>query len=58
MTSETVCKHREYLFPAVSTYYQEPLVLDHGEGMYLWDKHSLPRLNFPDHSRARRLDGP
>ena len=35
--SSTVQKHREYLFPAVSMYYQEPLALVRGEGMYVWD---------------------
>ncbi len=36
--SETIRKHKEYLFPAVATYYQEPIALDHGEGMYVWDE--------------------
>jgi alanine-glyoxylate transaminase / (R)-3-amino-2-methylpropionate-pyruvate transaminase len=36
--SPTVRKHREFLFPAVATYYQEPLVLERGEGMYVWDE--------------------
>src|SRR5579862_5999434 len=36
--SETVRKHKEYLFPAVATYYQEPLALERGEGMYVWDE--------------------
>src|SRR6266487_3943806 len=30
-------KHREFLFPAVATYYQEPLALVKGEGEYVWD---------------------
>src|SRR2546422_3287435 len=30
-------KHREFLFPAVATYYQEPLALVRGEGQYVWD---------------------
>src|SRR4051794_28142224 len=34
---ETVRKHKEFLFPAVATYYQEPLALVRGEGMYVWD---------------------
>lgn len=37
-SSETVRKHREFLFPAVSMYYQEPIALDHGEGMHVWDE--------------------
>jgi 4-aminobutyrate aminotransferase-like enzyme len=35
--SETVRKHKEFLFPAVATYYQEPLALVRGEGEYVWD---------------------
>src|SRR5437867_609923 len=35
--SETVRKHKEFLFPAVATYYQEPLALVKGEGFHVWD---------------------
>src|SRR5213080_1613133 len=35
--SETVSKHKEFLFPAVATYYQEPLAIVKGEGEYVWD---------------------
>src|SRR2546423_2176557 len=35
--SETVRKHKEFLFPAVAMYYQEPLALVRGEGEYVWD---------------------
>ena len=35
--SDTVRKHKEFLFPAVATYYQEPLALVRGEGEYVWD---------------------
>jgi 4-aminobutyrate aminotransferase len=35
--SEAVRKHREFLFPAVANYYQEPIALTHGEGEYVWD---------------------
>jgi 4-aminobutyrate aminotransferase-like enzyme len=35
--SEAVRKHKEYLFPAVSMYYQEPIELVKGEGNYVWD---------------------
>jgi 4-aminobutyrate aminotransferase-like enzyme len=35
--SETVRKHKEFLFPAVATYYKEPLALVRGEGEYVWD---------------------
>src|SRR4029078_5482459 len=36
-SSETVRKHKEFLFPAVATYYQEPLALVKGEGFHVWD---------------------
>lgn len=36
--SETIRKHKEFLFPAVATYYQEPLALVRGEGMHVWDE--------------------
>jgi 4-aminobutyrate aminotransferase len=35
--TDPVAKHRQYLFPVVVTYYQEPVVLVRGEGMYVWD---------------------
>ncbi|HEX8852006.1 MAG TPA: aspartate aminotransferase family protein [Pyrinomonadaceae bacterium] len=35
--SETVRKHKEFMFPAVATYYEEPLALVRGEGMHVWD---------------------
>lgn len=36
--SETVRKHKEFLFPAVATYYEEPLALVRGEGFHVWDE--------------------
>src|SRR5687768_3423967 len=30
-------KHKEFLFPAVATYYKEPLAIVKGEGEYVWD---------------------
>src|SRR5438128_8107518 len=35
--SETVRKHKEFLFPAAATYCQEPLALVKGEGVHVWD---------------------
>ncbi|HEV2765640.1 MAG TPA: aspartate aminotransferase family protein [Pyrinomonadaceae bacterium] len=35
--SDAVRKHKEFLFPVVATYYQEPLALVRGEGQYVWD---------------------
>lgn len=36
--NETIKKHKEFLFPAVATYYKEPVALTKGEGMYVWDE--------------------
>jgi len=30
-------KHRRYLFPCATTYYESPLTLVRGEGMHVWD---------------------
>src|SRR3954451_10599676 len=35
--SDAIRKHKEFLFPAVATYYQEPIALARGEGEYVWD---------------------
>jgi 4-aminobutyrate aminotransferase-like enzyme len=35
--SDAVRKHKEFLFPAVATYYEEPIALARGEGEYVWD---------------------
>jgi 4-aminobutyrate aminotransferase-like enzyme len=35
--SDAVRKHKEFLFPAVATYYQEPIALIKGEGEHVWD---------------------
>jgi 4-aminobutyrate aminotransferase len=35
--SEAVRKHQKFLFPAVATYYQEPIALVKGEGFHVWD---------------------
>jgi 4-aminobutyrate aminotransferase-like enzyme len=35
--SETVRKHKEFIFPAVATYYDEPLALVRGDGFHVWD---------------------
>jgi 4-aminobutyrate aminotransferase-like enzyme len=35
--SETVRKHKEFIFPAVANYYQEPVALVRGEGEHVWD---------------------
>ena len=32
-----VDKHKEFLFPAATMYYAEPIALERGEGSYVWD---------------------
>src|SRR5215813_9463892 len=39
-------KHKEYLFPAVANYYEEPLVLAEGKGMRLRDLDGKEYLDF------------
>lgn len=43
--SDTVSKHKEFLFPAVAMYYKEPLALVRGEGMYVWDEAGVKYLD-------------
>ncbi len=38
-------KHKEFLFPAVATYYQEPVALVKGEGEYVWDENGNKYLD-------------
>ncbi len=34
---ELIAEYREHVWPAASTYYKEPIVIDHGEGMHVFD---------------------
>jgi 4-aminobutyrate aminotransferase len=34
---DLIAKQREYLWPCVATLYAQPLVLERGEGMHVWD---------------------
>jgi 4-aminobutyrate aminotransferase-like enzyme len=43
---EVRAKHKEFLFPAVTNYYQEPLVLVEGKGMRLKDAEGRSYLDF------------
>jgi 4-aminobutyrate aminotransferase-like enzyme len=36
-TSPAVAKQKQYLWPAATPYYQEPIALTRGEGNYVWD---------------------
>ena len=35
--ADEAARQKEFIWPCVGTYYEHPLVLDHGEGMYVWD---------------------
>ena len=41
-----LAEHREYLFPVVTPYYAEPLVLERGEGTRVWDADGREYLDF------------
>ncbi len=43
---EIVRKHKDYLFNCVTTYYKDPLVIDHGKGQYLCDLEGKQYLDF------------
>ena len=43
--SETVRKHKEFLFPAVANYYQEPIAVVRGEGFHVWDEQNNKYLD-------------
>src|SRR5450755_173537 len=45
-SEEVIRKHKEYLWPAVTNYYQQPLVADHGSMQYLWDLEGRKYLDF------------
>ncbi len=47
MTKDQILKkHKQYLFPSISTYYAEPLVTDHASMQYLWDSDGNKYLDF------------
>jgi alanine-glyoxylate transaminase / (R)-3-amino-2-methylpropionate-pyruvate transaminase len=43
---EVLDKHREYLFSCVANYYDEPLVVDHAKGSYVYDLDGKEYLDF------------
>lgn len=43
---EIVRKHKEYIFSCVSTYYRNPLVVDHAKGQHVWDLEGRQYLDF------------
>src|SRR6202142_4408078 len=45
-SEEVVRKHKEFLWPAVTNYHQQPLVADHASMQYLWDVEGNKYLDF------------
>lgn len=45
-SEDVVRKHREFLWPAVTNYYKQPLVADHASMQYLWDLEGRKYLDF------------
>ena len=45
-SEEVVRKHKEFIWPAVTNYYQHPLVADHASMQYLWDIEGNKYLDF------------
>jgi 4-aminobutyrate aminotransferase len=43
---EIIKKHKQYLFPSIFTYYNDPLVTDHASMQYLWDVDGNRYLDF------------
>jgi 4-aminobutyrate aminotransferase len=44
--NEVIEKHKKYLFPIVANYYEEPLVVDHAKGNYVYDVEGKEYLDF------------
>jgi 4-aminobutyrate aminotransferase-like enzyme len=45
-SADVIRKHKEYLWPAVTNFYQQPLVVDRGSMQYIWDLEGRRYLDF------------
>lgn len=45
-SDEVVAKHKKYLWPSVTNYFQQPLVADRGQMQYIWDLDGNRYLDF------------
>ena len=45
-SDEVVAKHKKYLWPSVTNYFEQPLVADRGEMQHLWDVEGNKYLDF------------
>ena len=43
---EIIKKHKQYLFPSITTYFSEPLVTDHASMQHIWDVEGNKYLDF------------
>jgi 4-aminobutyrate aminotransferase len=43
---EVIAKKQQYLFNCQTTYYKEPMVMDHAKGQYVWDIEGKQFLDF------------
>jgi alanine-glyoxylate transaminase / (R)-3-amino-2-methylpropionate-pyruvate transaminase len=43
--SDTVRRHKEYAWKCATTFYEQPLVLERGEGMHVWDEEGTRYLD-------------
>ena len=43
---ELIKKQKQYIYPSVSTYYSEPLVLERGQMQFVWDSEGKKYLDF------------
>ncbi|HEV8482209.1 MAG TPA: aminotransferase class III-fold pyridoxal phosphate-dependent enzyme, partial [Blastocatellia bacterium] len=43
--ADLIAKQKEYLWPCVATLYEQPLVLERGEGMHVWDSEGTRYLD-------------
>jgi 4-aminobutyrate aminotransferase-like enzyme len=45
-SADVIRKHKEYIWPAVANFYQQPLVADRGSMQYIWDLEGRKYLDF------------
>src|SRR5271155_3693292 len=45
-SEEAVAKHKKYIWPSVTNYYQKPLVADHAEMQHVWDVEGRKYIDF------------
>lgn len=45
-TQDILDKKKDYIFPSVATYYETPLILERGEGQYVYAEDGTPYLDF------------